>query len=134
MAGTTGLRFIQKGLSVVDTKMKKWFVIVNRGFDLAEKVVVYGVPGLVFYKCVEVLSGQETVVKVAVDYFSKGGNFWPWAATIGCSGWAIGERKFRHAKISKMSRHINELEKRLHPGRTSSGLTKEGKTPSNNKK
>lgn len=42
--------------------------------------------------------------------------------------WAIAERVIRHRKVEQMQGRIKELETRLDPNRSSSGLTLKGKT------
>lgn len=101
----------------------------SRLFDLAETIVRYGMIPLFFYLSVRAVAGQETVVNVVVKYFSKGGNLFPWSLAGGTALWAVGERKFRQLKTSRMSDQLNEAEKRLDPNRTGSGLTQSGQTP-----
>lgn len=42
--------------------------------------------------------------------------------------WAVFERVIRHRKVEQMQGRIKELETRLDPNRSSSGLTPKGKT------
>lgn len=48
--------------------------------------------------------------------------------TIISIAWAFSERAHRHRKVRACYTRVRELEKRLDPDRTSSGLTPEGKT------
>lgn len=116
-----------------DNVFRERLLLIDKTFDLAMALVKLGIPCWALVNVVQALAGQETVVNVAMQYFSKGGNLFPWAATGGTAAWAYGERKFRHKKVASMSKHIKDLEERIDPKRTSSGLTAEGKTPSNPK-
>lgn len=104
-------------------------IAVARSFDLVEIALRFGLIPFFFWLCVRELAGQETIVDVMVQYFSKGGNLMPWGLAGGASVWAFAERKLRQHKTSKMSEHLNQLEKRLDPKRSSSGLTATGQTP-----
>lgn len=103
--------------------------IASRIFDLFELVVRFGVLPLFFYLCVVELAGHETVVNVVINYMAKGNNIFPWALAGGTTVWAYSERRLRQIKTQRMSDHVKEIEKRLDPERTSSGLTPTGQTP-----
>lgn len=51
----------------------------------------------------------------------------------GAAVWAVVERALRHRKTEYLQRRIKELETMIDPGRSSSGLTEEGKTNPNDK-
>lgn len=103
--------------------------IVARAFDLVEITIRYAVIPFFFWLCVKELAGQETIVNVVIDYFSKGGNLVPWGLAGATSIWAYSERRLRLVKTARMSQHLKEVEKRLDPKRSSSGLTASGQTP-----
>jgi membrane protein YqaA with SNARE-associated domain len=42
--------------------------------------------------------------------------------------WAVAERLLRHRKVEQMQGRLKELEKKIDPGRSSSGLTTKGQT------
>ena len=118
-----------QGTTKADSRPHIGFYLVSRFFDLLDLLIRYGTIPFFFWLCVREVAGHETVVNVVVNYFAKGGNLIPWGLAGGASIWAYGERKLRQIKTTRMSQHLEELEKRLDPNRTSSGLTSSGQTP-----
>ena len=94
-----------------------------------------GVAVAIFYfafHAVEALAGQDTNLSVAMTLvLSAFADFrFAFAITLGGAGaaWAMVERSLRHRKVDYMQGRIKELEGRLDPSRSSSGLTTAGKT------
>lgn len=52
-----------------------------------------------------------------------------WGTTAAAIGWASWERYTRHRTTREMAAHIDSLEKRLDPDRTSSGLNPQDDPP-----
>lgn len=116
---------------LTDNKYRTTLLVIDKVAEIIINVIKYGLPCWALVRIVEALAGQETIVEVAINYFTKSGNSFPWVVSITSIVWAVGERKFRQRKIASMSKHIHELEIRIDPDRTGSGLTDEGRTPSN---
>ncbi len=54
-----------------------------------------------------------------------------WVAYIlagGGVGYGLHQRRLRQRNINRLTQHTSQLEQRIYPGRTSSGLTPEGNT------
>ena len=116
------------------TTSDKIFWTIARILDIVETSVrVLPLPILLFF-CVRELAGQATAVDVAINFLAKMPSQLAWVLAASCGIWAYGERTTRQIKIAKMADHINELETRLDPNRSTSGLTKSGQTPKRNSK
>jgi hypothetical protein len=75
-------------------------------------------------------AGKETVANLALSLIMNlQADRW-FAYIIGAMGVGYGavERHLRRRNIRRLTTHTAELEKRLYPARSSSGLTPEGKT------
>ena len=83
---------------------------------------------------VQVLAGETTRLVFELSVLADV----RFALTLTLAGaattWAIVERVVRHRKVEQMSGRIKELETRLDPSRSSSGLTPKGKTNPKDKK
>lgn len=95
--------------------------------------VVFVIFAYLVFLAVEALAGQQTEANFALNMLadSKSGNFivvWMPVFVI-LVIWASGERWLRLRKVAAMSSRIKELEARIDPQRTSSGLTAAGQTP-----
>jgi hypothetical protein len=103
------------------------FVTLTRAAFLAVAVVLvarYGRDVLVAF------AGQQTSANLAFELLvNLQADRWL-AYLVGVAGVSYGasERHLRRRNIKRLTERTEELEKRLHPGRTSSGLTPEGKT------
>lgn len=67
------------------------------------------------------------LVRLAADFGASKG-LWV-VVIVGGYGWAVGERALRRSQVKMMGARITELEKRIDPARSSSGLTVAGVTP-----
>ncbi|WP_295815120.1 hypothetical protein [uncultured Nitratireductor sp.] len=80
------------------------------------------------------LAGEETSVSLLISVLADV----KFAFTLTLAGaavaWAAVERHLRHRKVEQMQGRIKELELKLDPGRSSSGLTPQGKTNPGDKK
>jgi hypothetical protein len=75
-------------------------------------------------------AGKETAANLALSLLvNLKADRWV-AYLVGALGVGYGavERHVRRRNIKRLTAHTEELEKRLHPRRTSSGLTPKGKT------
>lgn len=76
------------------------------------------------------LAGKDTslFVKGTLAFFADI-KFVATLALAGCAaGWAFAERALRHRKVEYLQDRIKQLELRIDPNRTTSGLTPAGKT------
>lgn len=113
------------------------FRLISRGIDgfvaLGRTGLVVVAVILVFRYARDVLiafAGKETVANLALRLIvSLQADRW-FAYLVGIAGVGYGavERQLRRRNIRRLTAHTTELEKRLHPTRTSSGLTPEGQT------
>src|SRR3546814_4250159 len=92
---------------------------------------------LVFLGCVWVigdaigdLAGKETNVAVSLLFsiFADLKFALSVALAGGMAAWAVVERWLRHRKVDRLQGRIRGLEKRIDPGRSTSGLTTKGQT------
>ena len=113
------------------------FRLISRGID---GLVVLGRTGFVVLAVIglgryarDVLvafAGKETAANLALSLIlNLQADRW-FAYLVGAMGVGYGavKRHVRRRNIERLTRHTAELEKRLHPPRTSSGLTPKGKT------
>jgi hypothetical protein len=108
-------------------KAHEWSVRLRTLFRCAGAVgVAYYV-----YKTVETIAGTTTTFTVILNVLAKfSADRWiaiAVATLCGC-GWAI-ERKARKGYIKRSSSRIKELEEKLWPGRSSSGIQETGEGP-----
>lgn len=109
--------------------------VVERVYNLLRLVLwVFLILGVAHYvaRSVEALAGEETYATFLVSYFASGGS--GLTVTVSFSGtgaaviWALTERWLRQRAIRRLTARTTELEQKLDPNRSSSGLTPEGKT------
>jgi len=77
-------------------------------------------------------AGKETDANLALSLIVnlQADRWFAYLFGVAGTGYGIVQRQLRRRNIRRMTGHNAEVEKRLHPGRTSSGLTPEGKTRS----
>jgi hypothetical protein len=104
--------------------------IQERYRTLRTLIKVAGWVGAVYLAqgAIEAITGETTRLALELSILAD----IKFAATLTLAGatttWAIVERVLRYRKVEQMSGRIKELETRLDPNRTSSGLTPKGKT------
>jgi hypothetical protein len=118
---------------LVTKPVAKSLYVVNQSFKLFRYVVICLFLWSVVRElrlCVVALAGQNTsvIVEATIKALADVKLVVSFAATGLASIWAVSERGLRHQKSKEMGLRIAELEKVVHPKRTSSGLTPEGKT------
>jgi hypothetical protein len=106
-------------------------VKVVKGYELARDVVkgfVYLGCAYFGYLAIVALAGQQTDARFALSYFTSGDNDYglPWLVALVVIVLAFGERKLRLRKTRYLQGRIRELEQRVDPNRTSSGLLEDG--------
>jgi hypothetical protein len=81
------------------------------------------------YKSIDSLSGRDTFVQLALSLVANlKVNKWIYLIAAGCATWALGERRLRRKRTKALHRRNKELEKLIHPNRTSSSLPAGGET------
>lgn len=107
--------------------------VISRAFDLLRELVKASVwLGCAYFawQATAVLAGRQTNADLNFSAFlavddDKG---LPWVIAILMAGWAYLERRLRLNKTAQLQSHIKQLELRLDPNRTSSGLLPTGET------
>lgn len=105
-----------------------WNTVIVKGIELFFK---YAVKYFFIFKCVEQLSGKNTIADMPFlkTLFSEGGTSPFYIVIIVLlGGWGYLERFLRHKKTENLQKTIKSLELKIHPDRSSSGLTPHGKT------
>lgn len=104
---------------------------INQRYALARTVVrTAGVVAAVYFVSQQIasLAGEQTMVAIELAIL---GDF-KFVASITLAGaaavWAIVERRLRYRKVEYMQGRIRELEQKIDPRRSSSGLTLKGTT------
>jgi hypothetical protein len=113
------------------------FRLISRGIDgffaLGRTALIVGAVILLGRYARDVLvafAGKETAANLALSLIvNLQADRWI-AYLFGLAGVGYGavERRLRRRNIKRLTEHTAEVETRLHPARTSSGLTPEGKT------
>jgi hypothetical protein len=115
------------------------FRLISRGIDgLAALgrtgLVVLAVIFLGFYakEVLVAFAGKETAATLALSLVAnlQADRWFAYLVGAGGLGYGVVERQLRRRNIKRMTGHSEEVEKRLHSARTSSGLTPQGKTRS----
>ncbi len=109
------------------------FLFVYRIFNLLDKLVVATIYlGCAYfaYLSIESLSGKTTLTNIALSYLAAKESDYglPWILAFVFFIWAILERKERKRKVESLHKYNRELEARINPGRTSTGLLSNGET------
>jgi len=114
-------------------------IVVDRIFAFLQTCAKWGFGAWVAVKFTEdlrlsigYLAGQDTHADLMLSYFvsSPSGLTVSVSVTVGVSGLGYGllERTLRHRTLARYRNRNAELERRLDPDRTSSGLTADGRT------
>jgi len=129
MASTKEQISTEEQINEVAIRFKKWEIVAN--------VVQLGIPstslviivGLVAYM-VSQLSGKTTLAQIGMSFIGNINVSNAVAYIFGAAsfGYGLNERRLRHKKTASMAEYAASLEKRIHPERTSSGLTRQGTT------
>lgn len=79
---------------------------------------------------IEALAGKTTMLEAVFEYTAgnKAAMIPPWLVAIVMLVWALKERALRRRETTQMQKHVRELEIRLDPDRTGSGLPPDGRT------
>ncbi|MCA9164144.1 MAG: hypothetical protein R3C99_08315 [Pirellulaceae bacterium] len=95
------------------------FVVVACVFT----VVYFGI-----YRPIEISAGKSTAINYAVQLLAdvKLHVWLAWGAALGCSAWALQERRKRLSERKEKDERIQKLERAMDPSRTSSGLSVAG--------
>ena len=109
------------------------FILIVKSFELARdivKTILY--LGLAYfgYQAVSVLAGKTTDAKLVLSYFTSEENkcLVPLIAAAVAVVFAVAERNLRRRKTEYLQGRIRELELKIDPDRTTSGLLTTGDT------
>jgi hypothetical protein len=84
------------------------------------------------FEAVKVFAGESTRVDLALSLFISALAEVKMVALLSLTGvacaWGVMERTLRHRKVAQLQTRIRDLETRLDPERSSSGLTSGGRT------
>lgn len=113
--------------------------IIDRTFDIVRLVLFLSFAGFVVYQTgltIQAFAGKITDADVLIGFITGGsGTTITISATLnlGLLAWGLRERRLRRRLIKQTTDRPKELELRLNPNRSSSGLTPDGRTPPNHK-
>lgn len=106
-----------------------------RAFDSVERLAWVGAFAFLGWKALDTFgafAGESTALSVWLDAIVSGELTIqvavPWGLAAFLTYLWRRERRLRHVVTERLSRRTRELERRLHPGRTSSNLTARGTT------
>lgn len=121
-----------------DPSVRKFFLWI-RLFETFNNVIRYGAwLGIAYYayRSIDALAGETTSLEffhlVTFEFLSKSLPWWVLTMALGL--WAILERSIRKRKTEKLTNRIEELETKIDPQRTSSGLSATGDTHPNDER
>ena len=109
--------------------------LVDKTFDLLRLALYLGLAGFVVHEAsgaIQAFAGKTTTADLIIGFFTGGsGVTITISATLnlGLLTWGLGERRLRRQVIRQSTERTRELELRLDPNRSSSGLTPDGRTP-----
>lgn len=109
------------------------FMVISKILDLAGQIVngaIWIALAYIGYLAIDSLAGKTTVANIVLKYLTaeESDYGFPWILVGAFAIWAVLERRLRKRKIESLQGHIRELEKRLDPNRTTSGLLPTGDT------
>jgi hypothetical protein len=74
------------------------------------------------------IAGKETILALKLSFLADIRFAIAVSLAVAASGWALAERWLRHRKVESMQGRIRDLELKIDPNRTTTGLTPKGKT------
>jgi hypothetical protein len=120
-------------------KLELQYQLRFRMVDAVSKAIDRLVPGVVgvliayfgIYRTVHDLAGKQSLAGFTLRFFAdvRPNEIIAWALAL--LGWVFGieAQRLRRNVTERLTFRIQELEQRLDPGRTTSGLTPRGQTP-----
>jgi hypothetical protein len=113
--------------------------LITRTIQQFTKTFGYVLIAFFAYKSIEALAGKQTIVNADIAAkIEQGNDFFTYLPVLlssiglilGLGGIMYGrhQRKLKEAVTKKYEDDVVRLEKKIHPGRTSSGLTENGNT------
>ncbi len=107
-------------------KLDIWADVVHLAIPWGSLVII----AVLMYFGISRLAGQVTLAQIGLgviaDIRLSDAVSYVFGGTALAYG--LGERRLRHKKTERLASHAQELEKIIHPTRTSSGLTPKGTT------
>ncbi len=89
-----------------------------------------GVIAYFAYRSIDALAGKETTANVMVNFLAsiKANQWAAWIAGGGGTIYGLRQRSLRRKTIARLQKRNTDLESKIDPNRTSSGLTERGET------
>ena len=111
----------------------RFFFVATRIFDLVGLIVKSVTLVTISYfilQALEALAGKTTITNIFLAYITAEESDYglPWLLTVSFAVWAYLERRLRKRKTEHFHSHNKEIETKIHPDRTSSGLLNSGDT------
>lgn len=119
----------KKGEYKIEKELK--FILLARGFDLAKdiiKAITYLGLGWFAYLAIGELAGKQTDASFLLGYFGESNHNFPWIVAVIAVCYGLAEQRLRKRKTEYLQGRIRELEQRIDPKRTGSGLLTTGET------
>jgi hypothetical protein len=116
-----------------DLRFRLYLRGIDGFFAVMRTVVIAGAAVALGWSARDVLvafAGKETVADLALTLLVnlQADRWFAYLFGVGGVGYGVVQRQLRRRNIKRMTGHNAEVERLVHPGRTSSGLTPEGKT------
>lgn len=98
-------------------------------------LIKWGGVVLIFYylsHCIDSLAGKSTISNIAISLVTdlKINQYLAYALGVGGTGYGLAQRTLRRKTIQRLQGNIVSMEKSIDPGRSSSNLTSDGCTRS----
>jgi len=113
-------------------RLKRHQALIDAGQSIARTFIRWAAVVLVFWiggRCIDSIAGKDTKFSAVVELMTKvQADRWIAyiVAGVATGAWAL-ERRTRQRTIKENAEYVRELEKKIDPRRSSSGLTATGK-------
>jgi len=119
--------------SGIDSGLARFSITAQHVAAVAQTLIRWGGAvgiALLAYKAVAVLAGQQTGANIVIQFLSSITTSNILGLGVGAAGvtYGIGQKRLRERTIERMEGRTASLELELDPKRTTSGLTRKGKT------
>lgn len=110
---------------------------LDKTFDLLRLALYLGFAGFAVHEAsmaIQAFAGKTTDADLVIGFITGGNGITITISatlSLGLLTWGLSERRLRRRLIKQFSERPKELELRLDPNRSSSGLTPDGRTPPN---
>lgn len=121
-----GLNLEEQRFQLISQAIDGFVTTIRTGLVVAGFVAI----GYYIQNVLVAFAGQQTEAAISFSLVTKlqADRWFAYMVGAGGLGYGLMQRKLRQRNIRRLTVHTSELESRMHPKRTSSGLTPEGKT------